>query len=241
MFLYGKNSVYERLKVNPRTIRKIFVQDNFDDRRILEKMKSLGITAQRVGKDRLNKIKRADNLGGIIAQVDNFKYVSLEDLVYRPEDKKISCIFLDRVYDPQNLGAIIRTAACFGGFGIVLPKHKACGVTEAVLHVACGGENYVPIVMVSSISGAIIEAKRCGFWIVGTAVNGGKNITTAVLPFPLGIVFGSEGSGVRYGVHKHLDLEVSIPMDMTAPLSFNVTMAAAIFCYEISRQRIGKL
>lgn len=238
MFLYGKNSVYERLKVNPQTIRKIFVQDNFDDRRILEKAESVGLAAQRVGKDRLNKIKRADNLGGIIAQVDNFKYVPLEDVVYRSENKKISCIFLDRVYDPQNLGAIIRTAACFGGFGIVLPRHKACGITETVLHVACGGENYVPIAMVSSFSCAIIEAKRCGFWIAGTAVNAGRNINTVVLPFPLGIVLGSEGSGVRYGVQKHLDLEVSIPMDSFAPLSFNVTIAAAIFCYEISRQRI---
>ncbi|MFH1318383.1 MAG: RNA methyltransferase [Candidatus Omnitrophota bacterium] len=236
MYLYGKNSVNERLGVNSRSIRKIFLQDNFDDPRIIKKIKSLKIPHEQVTKKQLCRMKRADNLGGIIAQVESFQYVSFEDLVYEPGNNKKTLIFLDRIYDPQNLGAIMRIAACFGGFAIVIPKHKACSVTETVLHIACGGENFVSVSMVSNISAALIQVKRCGYWVAGAIVQGGKDLSGVQLPQPLCLVLGSEGIGVRYGVCKHLDLSVSISM-RGAPISFNVTAAAAVFCYEISKQR----
>ena len=149
----------------------------------------------------------------------------------------ITLIFLDRVYDPQNLGSIIRTAACFGGFAVVIPKHKACQVTETVLHVAQGGENHVPVVMVTNISKAIEEAKESGYWIVGAVTSDdAQDIDKVSLSFPVGFVLGSEGEGVRYGVQKHIDLKARIPMRGES-LSFNVTVACAIFCYQIIRDK----
>jgi 23S rRNA (guanosine2251-2'-O)-methyltransferase len=237
MALYGKNSVSERLKTNPKSIRKIFIQNNFYAPYIEDLIKTYNIPVERLSSGELLKIKLNEALQGIIAIVDKFKYTPFNELLNRRRGKQLSLIFLDRIYDPQNLGAIIRTTACFGSFGIVIPKFKACKVTETVLHVASGGENYTPVSAVSNLSNAIIAAKKSGYWIIGAeASNGAKNINEFSFPFPLGLVLGSEGKGVRYGVQRHLDIKVRIPMD-GANLFFNVNMACAIFCHEISKQR----
>jgi len=234
MFLYGKNSVFERLKADPKSIKKVFLREDFSNPHIEKLIKSNNIPARRVTRKELLKIKRADSLQGIIAQTEKFGYADFDDLLLK--EKQLSFIFLDRVFDPQNLGSIIRTAGCFGEFAIVIPKHKACEVTEAVLHVACGAENFTPVAMVSNLANALIEAKKKGWWVVGGVVGEGQSLNGVNLPFPLCLVLGSEGKGVRYGLQKHLDIKVRIPME-GAPLSFNIGGACAIFCYEIARQR----
>ncbi len=234
MFLYGKNSVFERLKVNPQSIKKIFLEENFSAPHIEELIKSKKIIVKRVSKRELSRIKHADSLQGIVASVERFDYADLEDLLNRHKDEQLSLIFLDRVFDPQNLGAIIRTTACFGGFAVVIPGHKACEVTETVLHVASGGENFTPVAMVSNLTNALLSAKKKGWWIVGAVAKGGEDINSVSLPFPLCFVLGSEGKGIRYGIEKHLDIKTHIPMQ-GAPLSFNVATTCAIFCYEISK------
>ena len=118
MYLYGKNSVLERLKADPASIKKIFIQDNFDVPHILTAVKSARITVKRVTEKELNRVKRADRLQGIVAEVDKFKYTSFEDLLYNSPAGKLTFIFLDSINDPHNLGSIIRIAACFGGFSV---------------------------------------------------------------------------------------------------------------------------
>jgi 23S rRNA (guanosine2251-2'-O)-methyltransferase len=237
MVLYGKNSVSERLKANPKSIRKIFLQDNFDSPHIEKLIKANNIPVERVSFGELSRIKQAENLQGIIARIDKFEYAPFNDLLSSSQNKQLTLIFLDRIYDPQNLGAIIRTAACFGGFAVVIPRFKACEVNETVLHVASGGENYLSVSMVSNLSNAIIAAKERGYWIMGAVVgNEAEDINEVTLPFPLGLVLGSEGEGIRYGVEKQLDIKVRIPMK-GAKLSFNVTLACAILCHQISKQR----
>jgi len=238
MVLYGRNSVFERLKANPKSIRKVFLEENFQVPYIEELIKKNNIPVERLSAKDLVRVKPTKDLQGITARVEDFKYSSFEELLERPQDQRLTLIFLDRISDPQNLGVIIRTAACFGEFALIIPKFQACAVTEAVLHVASGGENYVAVCMVSNISNAIIAAKKQGYWIMGALVSDdAKSLNKVSLPFPLAVVFGSEGEGIRYGVKKHLDLEVQIPMK-GARLSFNVAMAGAIFCYEIARQKI---
>jgi len=236
MFLYGKNSVFERLKINPESIEKIFLEESFSTPHIEELIKSAKITAKRVSKKELLRIKHADSLQGIVASVAKFEYADLEDLLNKPKNEALSLIFLDRVFDPQNLGAMIRTTACFGKFALVIPSHKACEVTEAVLHVASGGENYTPVAMVSNLTNALLAAKKKGWWVVGAVTNGGEDIGSLNLPFPLCFVLGSEGKGIRYGIEKYLDIKTHIPMS-GAPLSFNVATSCAIFCYQISLSR----
>ncbi|OGW76177.1 MAG: 23S rRNA (guanosine(2251)-2'-O)-methyltransferase RlmB [Omnitrophica bacterium RBG_13_46_9] len=237
MHLYGRVSVFERLKTNPASVKKVLLQENITLSDIERLTRENGVFLERLPSEQLKRIKPAKDLQGVIAKVDKFKYIPFDDLMESAQDKKISLIFLDRINDPQNLGAIIRTAACFGGFAIVIPQFNACGVTEAVLHVASGGENHVSISMVANLSSSIIKAKRCGFWVAGAhAADDATDVYKTSFSFPLGLVLGSEGEGIRYGVQKQLDLKVRIPM-MGARLSFNVGIACAIFCYEISRQK----
>lgn len=236
MFLYGKNSVLERLKTNPESIQKIFIQDNFNGQHIMKTIKSCKIPLSRVTEKELMRIKHADRLQGIVAEVDGFTYLQFEELLSQPEDKGLSLIFLDGLNDPHNLGSIMRITACFGNFALVIPKHGACEVNDTVVHVASGGENYIPVSMVTNLSTALREAKDAGYWVVGTVVEGGEDINKVKLPFPLCLVLGAEGKGIRYGIQNHLDLKVSLPMK-GAQLSFNVAMACAVFAHEIAKQK----
>ena len=236
MYLYGKKSVLERLKKDPKSIKKIFLQDNFRAQDIVDVINSAGVPVEKVTERGLARIKNADRLQGIVALVDEFKYANFEDLLNRPTDKKLSLIILDNINDPHNLGSIIRIAACFGGFAVVIPKYKSCGVTDAVMHVASGGENFIPVSRVTNMSNALVKAKKCGYWVLGTVVEGGSDINNTSLPFPICLVLGSEGKGIRHGIEKQLDLKLTLPMQ-GAPLSFNVSMAGAIFCHEITKQR----
>lgn len=235
MYLYGKNSVIERLKENPKSIKRIFLQDNFSSEDITSLIKSSKVPLKHVSEKELTKIKRADRLQGIVAEVEDFKYTPFDELLSRSKLEKLSLILIDNLNDPHNLGSILRIAACFGNFGVVIPERRSCEVTDTVMHVASGGENFVPVSIVNNMTTAILKAKKSGFWVVGTVVDSGEDVNKVSLPFPMCLVLGSEGKGIRYGIQKHLDLAVKLPMK-GAELSFNVAMACAIFCHEITKQ-----
>ncbi|MFH1384063.1 MAG: 23S rRNA (guanosine(2251)-2'-O)-methyltransferase RlmB [Candidatus Omnitrophota bacterium] len=232
MYLYGKNSVFERLQSNSKSIKNIYVHNTFDVPQIVNRIESCNIPLHRVNERELEKIKRADRLQGIVARVDTFTYTPFESIIR----SKKTCLCIDNINDPHNLGSIIRIAACFGDFAIVIPMHNSCEVNDTVMHVASGGENHVPVAQVTNMSTALIQAKKAGYWIAGTVVENGKEVNAVTFPFPLCLVLGSEGKGIRYGIKNHLDLSVTLPMG-GAQLSFNVAMACAIFCYEISKQK----
>lgn len=237
MVLYGKNSVIERLKIAPSTVRTVFLQESADDARIEHLLREKKIPYERLSPAKLASMRPARDIQGVIARVDPYHYTPFDELLRRAEKKDVDFLFLDRVTDPQNLGVLMRTAACFGRFALIIPGHKAVEVNETVLHVASGSENYLPVARVANLTNAILALKKKGYWIVGAVVDeSAQDLRKTALPFPLGLVLGSEGEGIRYGIGKHLDIKAYIPME-GAGLSFNVAMACAVFCYEISRQR----
>ena len=134
--LYGKNSILERLKANPQSISKILLQDSVNSPQIEKLIKVHNIPVERVSARELARVKHAKDLQGIVAKVEEFEYTPFSNLLGPGGDKQLTLIFLDRLNDPQNLGVIIRTAACFGKFGVVIPRFNACWVTEAVNRLA---------------------------------------------------------------------------------------------------------
>jgi len=234
-YLYGKNSVIERLKAFPESVRKLYLQTNFNDSNIAKIIKSLNIPVRSVSEKELLRIKNADRLQGIVAEVDRYSYTPFNKLLEVDDDGKLSLIFLDNINDPHNFGSILRITACFGDFALLIPERGACEVNDTVMHVASGGENYIPVSKVTNLSTALRDAKEAGYWTVGAVVEGGENINEFSLPFPLCLVLGSEGKGIRYGIQKHLDLRVTLPMK-GAPLSLNVAMSCAVLANEITRQ-----
>jgi 23S rRNA (guanosine2251-2'-O)-methyltransferase len=248
MKLYGRNSISERLKADPKSIKRIFVEKGADVDWVRTAAKKHRIPLEHISINDFQKKSSGHRSQGAIAEAEEFRYTYLEDILVGgdtlPREKVVGSqgvpsmlLFLDNLNDPQNLGGILRIAACLGGFAVVLPRHDSVEVTEAVLRVAQGGENYVPVARVANLSVAVEKARKAGYWIAGAVTEGGEDITKTRLNFPLGIVIGSEGKGIRQGLVSHLDLKLTLPM-AGAKLSFNAAVAAALFCYEITRQKI---
>ena len=235
MRLYGKRPVIERLKSAPKTIRSLYIQKEVEASEVVQAAKGAGLSFSSISKAEFSKLAGDAHAQGVLAEVADFLYADLENLLKRKPQPTL--IFLDRVTDPQNLGAILRSLACFGGFALVIPKHDSVEVNETVLRVACGGENHVPVALVTNLAPAAEKAKKAGYWVAGAATQGGQPIQSADWPTPLAVVLGSEGGGIRPGLEKHLDLTLSLPMPGAA-LSFNVATAAALIAYEVTRRRL---
>ncbi len=236
MRLYGKNPVLERIKTRPRSIRKLYLQKRTDLSEIVREAKQAGLTFESVDKNWFKSKCGDAHAQGVMAEVEEFKYAPFTEILSECLESVSIPVFLDGVTDPQNLGAIIRNVACLGGFSLVLPEHGSAHVNETVLRVASGGENYISIGKVTNIAGALKKIRTKGVCIAGALAGDGDDILRTELVFPLGIVIGSEGKGIRPGLQKYLDVRLSLPM-RGAPLSYNVAVAAALFCYEISRRR----
>ena len=237
MKLYGKNPVFERLRSRPETIRKIFMQDDFDEAGYVhQKAKKSGLSVYVVPRSKMIKMTRDFNAQGILIDVDDFTYTDYSDLLDEALAKKLTLIFIDNLNDPQNFGALLRGLACLSGFAVVIASHDCVSITETVLRIASGGENYVKIAKVSNINSAIRAAKEQGFTIAGTVVKGGESIYEVKFPYPLGVVIGSEQKGIREIIKKQLDMTVTIPMSIHT-MSLNVAAATTIFAYEIIRQK----
>lgn len=240
MRVYGKNPVLERLKTNPKSIRKICLQEGFSEASyVRKKAQKWGLQVFMVPKSKLLKIARNHNTQGILAEIGEYPYVPFDEVIDNTLRKKKCIIFIDGLNDPQNLGAIIRSVACLGNYAIVLPTHGSVSITEAVLRVASGGENYLEISLVKNLSNAIKQAKKEGFQIVGTTLKKGESLGAFKFPYPLGLVIGSEQKGVRDIIKRQLDYELTIPMAHDS-IMFNVAVAAAVICYEITKQKNQK-
>ncbi len=236
MRLYGKRSIIERILANHKSVKTIYILDGVHRPEVFSLARKKGIRVESVPRNKFLNLAQDMQTQGVVADVDKFYYRDFDELIAQEDNKKPILIFLDRINDPQNLGVILRSCACFGGFAVVLPKFESVEVTDAVLKVACGAENYIPVAQVTNLSLAIQKAKNSGYWIGATVVKEGENPRKSKLNFPLGLVFGSEGEGVRPGLMKHIDYKLTLPM-VGAGLSFNVAMAATIFCYEAYNQK----
>lgn len=234
VYIYGKNSVLERLKVYPHTIKRIFLEDRFRKKDFIEGIINENKISVKISnfKELPPRIKSVHHQG-IAALVSPFDYIDIDKL---SEDKNHTLIFLDRLNDPQNLGAIIRVCACLGEFSLVIPKFESCYVNETVMHVACGGENYVKVSLVNNLVQEIRKLKEQGWWIVGATLEEDSiPVDEFKWPYPLVLVLGSEAKGIRYGVRKELDFKIRIPMRIN--LSLNVAASAAVLCYLISKAK----
>lgn len=236
MRLYGKKPVIERLKANPASIKKLYLQAKTDLSEVVREAKNSGIAFDAMDKAWFTKHGDELHTQGVIADVQEYVYAPFEEILDDCSAGISTPVFLDNLTDPQNLGSIIRTLACLGGFSIVIPAFESAEVNETVLRVASGGENYVKIAKVPNLVKAAGVCRDRDIKLVGTVVENGEDLSAAKLEFPLVIVIGSEGKGIRPGLRKCLDLGVTLPM-RGAQLSFNAAVAAAIFAYDIARKK----
>ncbi|MEW6008811.1 MAG: 23S rRNA (guanosine(2251)-2'-O)-methyltransferase RlmB [Candidatus Omnitrophota bacterium] len=237
MRLYGKNSILERLKSAPQTIKAIYIKKGMNLETIATLARQNDIPFNSLPEQKFSNFTQGINCQGVVAEVEKFTYSFLEDFLLRDEkDGLLTIVFLDHITDPQNLGSIIRTLACFGDFGLVLPKDASVSVNETVLKVACGAESFLPVAQIANLSVGLDMVKDKDYWVAAAVPEGGENLLTTKLAFPLAIVIGSEGKGVRRSLLNQVDLKLTLPMP-GANISFNAAIATAIFSYEIFRQK----
>ncbi len=236
MRLYGRNPVLERIRSDPGSIKKIYLRQRTDLSDIVKEAEKQGLRFSSVDKPGFLRLCGDVNAQGVMAEVEEYRYTPFPEMLERAHKQGTVPVFLDGVTDPQNLGSIIRTLACLGGFSLVVPEHRSAGVNETVLRVACGGENHISISRITNSVRGITTAREKGFWTAGAAAEKGEDILASGLKYPLAVVIGSEDKGIRPGIMKHLDAVLSLPM-RGARLSYNVAVAASLFCYEINRRK----
>ena len=175
---------------------------------------------------------------GVIAYIAAYEYGSVEDILKKAEDKgeQPFVIILDDIEDPHNLGAIIRTANLAGAHGVIIPKHRASGLTATVVKASAGAINYTPVAKVTNISKTIEELKEKGLWFVCADMDG-TTMYDLDLKGPIGLVIGNEGKGVSRLVKEKCDFVAKVPMFGDID-SLNASVAAGVLAYEIVRQRL---
>lgn len=235
----GRNAVLEALR-SGRSIDKIFILMGSHDgpiQSILRESKKHDVIISYVSKERLNQISETGNHQGVIALAASYAYATVEEILQRAAEKGEPpfILLLDGIEDPHNLGAIIRTANLAGAHGIIIPKHRAVGLTATVAKTSAGAINYTPVAKVTNLGVAIEQLKKEGLWFVCADMEGTR-MYDLDLKGPIGLVIGNEGGGVSRLVREKCDLVASIPTKGDID-SLNASVAAGILAYEIVRQR----
>ena len=235
MVIYGVNPVAEALR-SGYPVLKLFVEEGFRDReKVLPLARKLGIKVVKASKRKLSELSGSSKHQGIVALVSPVEPVDFGTLVERTISQKGYLLFLDRIEDPHNLGAIFRSADAFKVTGIVLPKDRSATITETVVKASTGAVFYVPFAVVNSFSWALREFKEAGGWLFGLEA-GGKPLSRLTFPFPLALVAGSEGRGLSRTTLKQVDELVEIEMGGHVN-SLNVSNAVAISLYTLFKER----
>jgi 23S rRNA (guanosine2251-2'-O)-methyltransferase len=239
----GRQAVRELLAAGRRRVREVWFASDVEPAPILGEIEDLcqrrRVTLQRVARGRLESAARSEAPQGVLARAEPLREADFDELC-RTADADGSPPFLvglDGVTDPQNLGAVLRSAACAGATGVVLPRHRAVHVTPTVAKAAAGAIEHLPMAVVPGLPGALARARELGVWTVGLDATADRSVfdldvaTEAVL-----VVLGAEGAGLGRLTRERCDVVVAIPL--RGPLdSLNVAAAAAVACFEIARRR----
>ena len=238
----GRNPVIEAYR-SGKTIDKLFVLDGCQEgpvKTITREARKQHTIISYVSKERLDQLSETHHHQGVIAIAAAYDYASVDDILAKAREKgEAPFIFLlDGIEDPHNLGAIIRTANLAGAHGVIIPKHRAVGLTATVARTSAGALNFTPVAKVTNLGAAMDELKKEGLWFVCADMKG-EVMYRQNLTGPIGLVIGNEGEGVSRLVREKCDFTASIPMKGDID-SLNASVAAGVLAYEIVRQRMGK-
>jgi 23S rRNA (guanosine2251-2'-O)-methyltransferase len=239
--LYGIHSTREAVRAGRRTIFKICVSGKKTSKRLYDVVslaESKNIPVEEVPQSGLKRLLQVENHQGICARVSAYPLVDMSLILgaFGHGMHPPMVLLLDHIVDPQNLGALIRTALCVGTDAVFIPKDRAALPTPTVSRASAGALEHVRMSQVTNMVATIQTMKRLGFWIIGLDREAMDSIYTADFTGPLALVIGGEEKGVRSLVKRHCDTLVSIPQNHTID-SLNASVAGAVAMYEAFRQR----
>jgi 23S rRNA (guanosine2251-2'-O)-methyltransferase len=242
--LYGRRPVLEALKSGVRPVLKVYMMKGGQDdvlSQIEAYVNAHGIPNYYETRHKLDVLAACDKHQGVVAVLESRKYAELSDLMEaaRAKDEPLFAVLLDEIEDPQNLGAILRSADAAGAHGVVIPKNRAAEVTPTVVKASAGAAEHVLTVKVTNLNDAIQKLKDEGAWVYGADTQGERPFYEADFKRPCVIVIGNEGKGLRRLVKENCDERVSIPM-YGKVASLNASVSAAMLLFEVVRQRQWK-
>lgn len=236
--IFGVNPVKESLQ-GTRGAFNLYVQTSATDHRvekIIRLAEQRGVPVHRRDKNDLTRMCASSHHQGIALEVEPFRYTDLDDLLKSVAQSGAPgfLLVLDGIQDPHNLGALIRSAACAGADGVVIPRDRACGVTATVEKSSAGAAEILPVAQVVNIAQTLESLKATGYWVYGLAGEVSHLLYREKFSGNCVLVIGGEGEGIRPLVRKQCDVVMSIP-HYGGVSSLNASVAGGIALFEMAR------
>ena len=226
MIVYGRNAVHELLRAGRRPVRRRWAT------RGAAREAWVG-EVEEVSAEELERLSGSSGHQGVCAETTAYPYVTGGDLLAEPEPLIVA---LDEIQDPQNLGAICRTAECVGATGVVILERRSAEVTPAVCKASAGAVEWLRVARVRNLADFLRDAREAGCWSYGAAADGDTPYDGVDYRGGVVLVLGAEGRGLRPRVAQSCDASISLPMRGHVQ-SLNVSAAAAALLYEILQRR----
>ena len=244
-YLFGIHPVLEHLRDPSTETLEILIarESNNKSRRSVEnEARRRGIKVAFVDAGVLTRLVSGARHQGVLAKVPASSYADFTELLRADASNGESrwILALDGVTDPQNFGAIIRTAEGMGVRDLLVPKDRSVGLTASVAKASAGAASHVRVYRVTNLRRALMDLKERGYWIAGLDAGAGEPIGGREYPERLVVVLGNEGTGIRPAVRGECDFLVAIPMRGRVA-SLNVAVSGGIFLYELVRQGEKKI
>jgi 23S rRNA (guanosine2251-2'-O)-methyltransferase len=227
MVVYGRNAVREALR-GRRRVHRVWATA------AAAREGWSGAPVEVVGVDEVERRCGSDAHQGVCAEADPYPYADAAELLAATDPVLVA---LDEVTDPQNLGAVCRTAECAGATGVVVPERRSAEVTAAVCKASAGAVEHLPVARVRNLADFLADAKAAGCWCYGAAAGARTAYTAPDYSGGVVLVLGAEGRGLRPRVTAACDELVALPLRGRIE-SLNVGAAAAVLLYEILHQRL---
>lgn len=243
MLIYGKHPVLEKLANDPNRIEKLLIKDTLD-RELMEEVKlhasKAGVEFVMVPERTLRDISNGGTHQGLAARITAVPYIELSDWLESVKGiENPAVVLLDELEDPQNVGAIIRSAVAAGVHGIIIPKHRQAPLSGSAYKSSAGTIEKIPLIRVTNVNDSLRILKDNKFWVMGLDGSAKKSIWDEDFDTPLCFVVGSEGDGMRLKTGELCDFLVRIPMENKVE-SLNASVSAALVMYEWKRRRQPK-
>jgi 23S rRNA (guanosine2251-2'-O)-methyltransferase len=229
VIVYGRNPVREAIR-GPRNVRQIWATKNASREPWIA---ASGVPVSLESAEQVAHRAGSDGHQGICAEVSEYRYADPDALLKLPAPL---IVVLDQVQDPQNLGAICRTAECAGASAVVIPERRSAEITPAVCKASAGAVEHLAVARVRNLADFLAAAKQAGIWCYGADADGRISYSEIDYGGPVALVLGSEGRGLRPRVAAACDALVALPLRGRIE-SLSVSAAAAVLLYAAARTR----
>ncbi|GAB4225439.1 MAG: 23S rRNA (guanosine(2251)-2'-O)-methyltransferase RlmB [Chlamydiales bacterium] len=236
--IMGKNCIQEVLKASPDRVVRVFTAQKDVKDPLLKSLRQHAIPITIKIKQDLNQMVKSESHQNFVAEIKEKHQPTLEEFLKHQDNKSQSLVLmLDSVYDPQNIGAILRSAECFGVDLVIFSKNRGGDITPIVSKVSCGASELLPILKVANLADTMAKLQKEGFWVV--CAHGAEDSTPIndfSFPEKTLLIVGSEGEGIQPLIRKKADFNVSIPMYGQID-SLNVSQATSLFLFSYRQNK----